>query len=112
MGSRVITVSSKNGGVDLKRLMKALAKLEITSILLEGGTRLITSSFNQNIVDKIFFFYAPKILGGRLSHGITGGEGVNRIRQALKVRDLKVRKCGDDVLVEGYVNKKVKLHDA
>jgi diaminohydroxyphosphoribosylaminopyrimidine deaminase/5-amino-6-(5-phosphoribosylamino)uracil reductase len=105
MGARVITVTSKNGGIDLKRLMRALGKLEITSILLEGGTRLITSALNEKIVDKLFFFYAPKILGGRSEHGITTGAGVDRIKQALKVGDLKVRKYGDDVLVEGYISK-------
>ena len=105
MGARIITVASKGGGVDLKGLMRALGKLEITSILLEGGTRLVTSALSEDIVDKIFFFYAPKILGGRLAHGITAGEGVDRIRQALRVRDLTVKKCGDDALVEGYLNK-------
>jgi diaminohydroxyphosphoribosylaminopyrimidine deaminase/5-amino-6-(5-phosphoribosylamino)uracil reductase len=106
MGVRIISVAAKEGAVDLKRLMKALGKLEITSILLEGGTRLITSALKDGMVDKILFFYAPKILGGRLSHGITAGEGVDRISQALRVRDVMVKKCGDDVLVEGYLNKK------
>jgi diaminohydroxyphosphoribosylaminopyrimidine deaminase/5-amino-6-(5-phosphoribosylamino)uracil reductase len=105
LGVRVITSTGKNGSVDLKRLMRALGKLEITSILLEGGTRLITSALKEKIVDKFFFFYAPKILGGRSVHGITAGAGVDRIRQALKVRDLTVRKSGDDVLVEGYLGK-------
>jgi len=105
MGARIISVASKGGAVSLKPLMRALGKLEVTSILLEGGTRLITSALNEDIVDKIFFFYAPKILGGRLAHGITAGKGVDKIRQAVKVRDLTVKKCGDDVLVEGYLNK-------
>ncbi len=103
MGARVITLPSGGGGVDLKRLMRALGTLEITSVLLEGGTRLITSALNEKIVDKIFFFYAPKILGGRSAYGITAGAGVERIKRALKVRNLKVRKSGDDVLVEGYL---------
>ncbi len=98
-------MAAKGGAVDLNRLMRALGKLEITSILLEGGTRLITSALKEDIVDKIFFFYAPKILGGRLSHGITAGDGVDLIRQARKVRDLTVKKSGDDVLVEGYLHK-------
>ena len=106
VGARIISVAAKRGAVDLKRLMRSLGKLEITSILLEGGTRLITSALKEDIVDKILFFYAPKILGGSLSHGITAGEGVALIRQARKVQDVTVKKCGDDVLVEGYLNKK------
>ena len=86
--------------------MKALGKLEITSILLEGGTRLITSALNEDIVDKIFFFYAPKILGSNRAYGITAGVGVDRISQSHTVRDLTVRKCGNDVLVQGYMNKR------
>jgi diaminohydroxyphosphoribosylaminopyrimidine deaminase/5-amino-6-(5-phosphoribosylamino)uracil reductase len=106
VGARIISVAAKRAAVDLKRLMRALGKLEITSILLEGGTRLITSALTEDIVDKILLFYAPKILGGSLSHGITAGEGVALIRQARKVQDLTVKKCGDDVLVEGYLNNK------
>lgn len=106
IGAKVITVGSANGKVDLKKLMVALGKLEITSLLIEGGTKIITSALKDDIVDKIFFFYAPKILGGHAAHGITAGEGVEYVIQALTVQDLKVKRQGEDVLVEGYIRDK------
>jgi diaminohydroxyphosphoribosylaminopyrimidine deaminase/5-amino-6-(5-phosphoribosylamino)uracil reductase len=104
-GGTIITVASKDGRVSLRSLMRTLGKREITSVLIEGGTGISTSAFNEGIVDKIIFFYAPKILGGSRAYGITAGKGVDRISRARKVYDLTVKKCGDDVLVEGYLNK-------
>jgi diaminohydroxyphosphoribosylaminopyrimidine deaminase/5-amino-6-(5-phosphoribosylamino)uracil reductase len=106
MGVRVITVGSAGGKVNLKRLMVALGKFEITSLLIEGGTEITTSALKDGIVDKILFFYAPKILGGRTARGITAGEGIEYVRQALSVHDLKVRKKGEDTLIEGYIKGK------
>jgi diaminohydroxyphosphoribosylaminopyrimidine deaminase/5-amino-6-(5-phosphoribosylamino)uracil reductase len=108
-GAKVLTIDSENGRVGLKKLMMALGKLEISSLLIEGGTGLATAALENGIVDKILFFYAPKILGGRLAPGITAGEGVEYINRALKVSDLKVRRCGEDFLVEGYIRNK-RLH--
>jgi diaminohydroxyphosphoribosylaminopyrimidine deaminase/5-amino-6-(5-phosphoribosylamino)uracil reductase len=92
--------------VDLKKLMLALGKLEITSLLIEGGTRIVTSALRAGIVDKALFFYAPKILGGQSAYGITAGEGVEYINQSLQVQDVKVRRYGEDILVEGYIRDK------
>ena len=104
-GGTIITVASKDGRVSLRSLMRILGKREITSVLIEGGTNISTSAFNEGIVDKIIFFFAPKILGGSLAYAITAGKGADRISRARKVHDLTVKKCGDDVLVEGYLNK-------
>jgi diaminohydroxyphosphoribosylaminopyrimidine deaminase/5-amino-6-(5-phosphoribosylamino)uracil reductase len=104
-GGTIITVASKDGKVSLRSLMRTLGKREITSVLIEGGTNISTSAFNEGIVDKIIFFYAPKLLGGSQAYAITAGKGVDRISRARKVYDLTVKKCGDDVLVEGYLNK-------
>ena len=105
VGGTVVTVTSKDRRVSLKSLMRTLGKREITSVLIEGGTKISTSALNEGIVDKIVFFYAPKILGGDQAYGITAGKGVDRISRARKVHDLTVKKCGDDILVEGYLTK-------
>jgi diaminohydroxyphosphoribosylaminopyrimidine deaminase/5-amino-6-(5-phosphoribosylamino)uracil reductase len=104
-GGTIITVPSKDGKVSLRSLMRILGKRAITSVLIEGGTNISTAAFNEGVADKIIFFYAPKILGGSRAFAITAGKGVDRISRARKVYDLTVKKCGDDVLVEGYLNK-------
>ncbi|MDP3260874.1 MAG: bifunctional diaminohydroxyphosphoribosylaminopyrimidine deaminase/5-amino-6-(5-phosphoribosylamino)uracil reductase RibD, partial [Thermodesulfovibrionales bacterium] len=50
--------------VDLKWLMKKLGKMEITSVLIEGGSSLNSHALEHGIVDKVMFFIAPKIIGG------------------------------------------------
>lgn len=103
LGANIISVNSSNGMVDLRKLMRALGKLQITSLLIEGGSGIATSALRAGVVDKILFFYAPKILGGQSAYGITAGKGVEYVRQSLHVQDVNARKCGDDILVEGYI---------
>jgi len=103
-GVSVITAEGKDGRVDLKRVMTLLGKRGISSLLIEGGTAVSTSALACGIVDKILFFYAPKILGGRLAYGITAGEGAVSVKEAIAVHNLTLKRYGEDILVEGYVH--------
>jgi len=104
-GVKIIALDGKEGRVDLKGLMTILGGLGITSLLIEGGTGISTSALAEGIVDKIIFFYAPKILGGRLAYGITGGDGAASVSEAIAVHNLTLRRQGEDILVEGYIHK-------
>ncbi|MBA7510940.1 Riboflavin biosynthesis protein RibD [subsurface metagenome] len=90
-------------GLDLKFLMKKLAKRGITSILIEGGGKVNASALEMGLVDKVLFFIAPKIVGGENAITPVEGEGIDRIGKAIKLKDTKIRKFGDDILFEGYV---------
>ncbi|MFH1625065.1 MAG: bifunctional diaminohydroxyphosphoribosylaminopyrimidine deaminase/5-amino-6-(5-phosphoribosylamino)uracil reductase RibD [Pseudomonadota bacterium] len=103
LGAKVLTVRSENNRVDLKELMHDVGGLEITSLLIEGGAEISASSLGSGIVDKVLFFYAPKIIGGRDALSMVGGKGVGKLDDAIILRDIKVRRFGDDILVEGYV---------
>lgn len=105
LGAKVLIVGSKNNRVDLTELMYELGKLEITSLLIEGGAEINASSLDSGIVDKVLFFYAPKIIGGTDVLGMVGGEGVEKLDDAINLKDLRVKRFGDDILVEGYVDK-------
>ena len=105
LGARVLIVGSKENRVDLRELMYELGKLEITSLLIEGGAEINASSLGSGIVDKVLFFYAPKIIGGADALGMVGGEGVEKLRDAINLKNIRVRRLGDDILVEGYINK-------
>ena len=91
------------GQLDLKILMKKLAQLEIMSVLIEGGSEISGSSVDAGIVDKICFFYAPLLIGGRGSIGMMGGKGIDFIPEAPKVKDLKIKHFGTDICIEGYL---------
>jgi len=103
-GVRVIESSLKNDMVDMGALMDQLGALEHTSLLIEGGSRVLASAFGAAIVDKVFFFYAPKILGGNDGIPICSGPGVELMSQCIGVKDINVHRFGDDVLIEGYIS--------
>jgi diaminohydroxyphosphoribosylaminopyrimidine deaminase/5-amino-6-(5-phosphoribosylamino)uracil reductase len=104
-GARVVQAPVKENRIDLKALMGLLGDMEITSLLIEGGGRVTASSFSAGIVDKIMFFYAPKILGGSDGVPICNGSGHRLMKDSIHIRDVNVRRFGEDILVEGYVSR-------
>jgi diaminohydroxyphosphoribosylaminopyrimidine deaminase/5-amino-6-(5-phosphoribosylamino)uracil reductase len=105
MGVEVLSVNTNNNGrVDLKALMLELGRREITSVLIEGGGEVHGSALKAGIVDKIGWFIAPLIIGGQEAPGPVGGEGVASIKEAFPLKQITVKKCGQDIYVEGYLN--------
>jgi len=101
--AKILEVKENEGQVNLKDMMKKLARLGITNILVEGGGTLIGSLFDEGLVDKVLFFISPKIIGGKEAIGAVMGKGINRIDKALRLKGVKLRRIGEDFLVEGYV---------
>jgi diaminohydroxyphosphoribosylaminopyrimidine deaminase/5-amino-6-(5-phosphoribosylamino)uracil reductase len=89
--------------VKLDWLMKKLGRMEITSVLIEGGSSLNAHALEDGIVDKIMFFVAPKIIGGMGSFPAVGGKTHKKLEEAYRIKDLKIRKIGKDFLIEGYI---------
>jgi diaminohydroxyphosphoribosylaminopyrimidine deaminase/5-amino-6-(5-phosphoribosylamino)uracil reductase len=101
--ARILEVKDKNGQVNLKNMMKQLARMEIVTILVEGGGMLVGSLFDEELVDKVIFYISPKIIGGKDATSSVMGKGVARIDRAVKLRHVSVRRIAEDILVEGYV---------
>jgi len=101
---QILELKEKNGKVDLKQLMRKLADLGIINVLVEGGGELIGSLFDAKLVDKIMFFTAPKIIGGKNAVSSVEGQGRDLIYQAIKLRNLTVKKVGPDFLFEADVD--------
>lgn len=89
--------------VDLKILLEELARREITSVLVEGGGTLHYSMFENNLVDKIFAFIAPKIIGGKNSLTAVEGKGFEKLSDVVQIKNLTSEKIGDDILLKGYI---------
>ncbi len=102
-GARVVDASMKSGRIDLQALMDLLGAMGITSLLIEGGGSVIGSAFAARIVDKICFFYAPKILGGDDGVPICRGAGPESMQQSIPVHDLSVIRFDTDVMIQGYL---------
>lgn len=101
-GIKIIKAPDKNNLINLDILMDMLGSMGITSLLIEGGSRVISSAFSNKIVDKIFFFYAPKILGGD-GVSICSGPGPVLMRDSIVVKEIGIQKFGDDIMIEGYI---------
>lgn len=102
-GIKVLIVREKAGKVDLNCLMTELGKLDITSVMIEGGSSIAASAIAGRIVDKVMFFTAPKIIGGLDAIPSIGGNSPALLKNAVKLKDLQVTKLGEDILVEGYI---------
>jgi diaminohydroxyphosphoribosylaminopyrimidine deaminase/5-amino-6-(5-phosphoribosylamino)uracil reductase len=104
-GVRVIEAALRHNLIDMAALMVQLGAMEISSLLIEGGSQVLGSAFRAGIVDKVQFFYAPKILGGDDGIPICSGPGAELMGHSIQLKDIAVQRFGDDVLIEGYVEK-------
>lgn len=91
------------GRPDLDRVMHNLGEREITSLIIEGGAMVNWAALAAGIVDKIFFYYAPRILAGTGSIPFALGAGFRRISEAASVKSLTLHRFGEDFAVEGYL---------
>ncbi len=104
LGVRVekIATGGPHGRPDLSAILRRLAELEITSVMIEGGATVNRVALASNAVDKIFFYYAPTILGaGSIPFAATSE--LDAESPAVRVRSLQFHRFGEDIAVEGYV---------
>src|SRR5581483_8914204 len=92
-----------DGRPDLNSVMAELGSREITSLIIEGGAMVNWAALAADIVDKIFFYYAPKILAGTGSIPFALGVGYRGIREAARVKSVTLHRFGEDFAVEGYL---------
>lgn len=105
-GVEVILCPEKQNKVDLKFLMDSLAKREIDSILLEGGSTLNFSALAEGIVNKVYSFVSPKLIGGTTALTPVGGEGFKTLNEAILLNVGDVKRFDDDLMIEAYIQKK------
>ncbi len=103
-GVSVVVCPVEGGRIDLGALLSILGKKSVTSLLVEGGASIIGSMLRGRLVDKLFIFKAPKILGGDDGVPMARGRGPEKIDQCLALKDIKVRRFGEDILIVGYPN--------
>jgi len=103
LGIKVIEVSEKNNKVNLKELIRKLGEEGIDSVLIEGGGTLNFSALEENIVDKVIFYIAPKILGGENSKSCIAGIGFSELSHAVNLKEMSYRRIGEDLVIEGYI---------
>jgi diaminohydroxyphosphoribosylaminopyrimidine deaminase/5-amino-6-(5-phosphoribosylamino)uracil reductase len=98
-----VQLGSNDGRPDLKSVAARLGAMEIASLLIEGGALVNWAALAAGMVDKVFLYYAPKILAGSGSVPFAGGEGFRRLNEAAQVKDIALHRFGEDFAVEGYL---------
>jgi diaminohydroxyphosphoribosylaminopyrimidine deaminase/5-amino-6-(5-phosphoribosylamino)uracil reductase len=96
--------AAANGQVALQPLLDELGARGILSLLVEGGSAVHASFISQGLVDKVYAYIAPRLIGGREAPGPLGGAGVERLAEAIPLRELDATRLGPDLLVTGYVD--------
>ncbi len=104
---KIIKIKSlREGHISFSELMKELGSLGISSILIEGGGRILASAFEQNVVDKIYCFVCPKIFGGEHAIDPVMGLGIaQKVNEAINLKISSLQKLNQDILIESYVMK-------
>jgi diaminohydroxyphosphoribosylaminopyrimidine deaminase/5-amino-6-(5-phosphoribosylamino)uracil reductase len=89
--------------VDLTELLAALGRRRIASVLVEGGSGIVTSLLAARCVDRLVMIIAPKIIGGGLD--AIGDLGIRKLQDAITFSSVKVRRLGPDILFDGRIEK-------
>lgn len=102
-GVEIIKTSGKDK-VDLNELLFKLGKMNISSVLVEGGPKLLTSFLREELIDKLIMFLAPKIIGGDGKNAIDD-LNINKMENTYKMKAVKIQRIGQDIKVELYPEK-------
>ncbi len=92
-----------DGRPDMAGIAGRLGEMEITSLLIEGGAMINWTALASGLVDKVFLYYAPKILAGTGSVPFAAGDGFPRTKDAAHVKSIRLHRFGEDFAVEGYL---------
>lgn len=103
VGCHVWELPSGDGGVDLPLLVRRVGEAGLDSILIEGGGETAASFLAAGLVDRVSFFVAPLLIGGRDAVPALGGVGVDRVADAARLTDMTAEWIGGDLLVSGRV---------
>jgi diaminohydroxyphosphoribosylaminopyrimidine deaminase/5-amino-6-(5-phosphoribosylamino)uracil reductase len=98
-----LPAATMDGRPSLTSVMQLLGQLEITSLLIEGGAMINWAALHSGVVDKVFFYYAPKVLAGTGAIPFATTSGFRSLNDAAYVRGLRFHRFGEDFAVEGYL---------
>jgi diaminohydroxyphosphoribosylaminopyrimidine deaminase/5-amino-6-(5-phosphoribosylamino)uracil reductase len=98
--------------LDLGWLLKQLGSENVTSLLVEGGGEVSASFLLEGLAQRIVFFYAPKVLGGRDSRRAVAGEGARGLNQVLNLSEVEWRRLGPDLLLSARMDTRLRTGPA
>jgi len=103
-GVKVLMAKTKNNRIEIKDVLKSLGQFGFLDILVEAGSEVVGSFFDEKLIDKVMFFISAKIIAGKNAITSVGGKGVKAVSKAFKLTDIKQTFFDSDLLVEGFLN--------
>ncbi len=105
-GAEVVVLEPSGGRVSLEMLIQELGRRRYTSAMIEAGSKINGAAFDSGVIDKVLFYYAPKILGGLQSLPVAGGIGRQRREDAILLEDIRLHPVTQqEFAVEAWVKK-------
>jgi 5-amino-6-(5-phosphoribosylamino)uracil reductase/diaminohydroxyphosphoribosylaminopyrimidine deaminase/5-amino-6-(5-phosphoribosylamino)uracil reductase len=101
LGARVVVLPERAGGVDLQALLAELSAQGVTSLMVEGGARLLTAFLRQKLADRLVVCLAAKILGSGIE--AIGDLGIERLPDAIKLVDATWSPYGADMVLAARI---------
>ncbi|MBW1782912.1 MAG: bifunctional diaminohydroxyphosphoribosylaminopyrimidine deaminase/5-amino-6-(5-phosphoribosylamino)uracil reductase RibD [Deltaproteobacteria bacterium] len=101
-GVSILVCPAKGGRIDLSALMTRLGEMSVSSLLVEGGAAITGTMLRERLIDKFYIFVAPKLLGGDDGIPMAAGPGPKTMDASLVLKEIKVKRFGDDTLIRGY----------
>ena len=101
---QTVAVSCENYLLNIDEVLSALAEMNITSVLIEAGPTLSSCLLKNNLVNKLYYFIAPKILGG--TKNVFDHLDITNLVQQINLQDINIEILNSDILVTGYLKKK------
>lgn len=104
IGVEVLRLPGERGRVPFLPLLQELGRRGLKHLMIEGGGQVAAAALKESVVDKVLFFYGPKLLGDE-GLPMVGPLGVDRVAAGLKLHTIELHQLNDDVLVSGYICK-------
>jgi diaminohydroxyphosphoribosylaminopyrimidine deaminase / 5-amino-6-(5-phosphoribosylamino)uracil reductase len=98
-----VAPAGPDGRPDLQAICRHLAEREITSVMIEGGALVNWTALASRVADKVFLYYAPRILAGTGSVPFAAGHGFRKMSEAAHLKSFRLHRFGEDFAVEGYL---------
>lgn len=104
LGAEVVVIRDSSGRVPLEEVFRDIAQRGMMSVLMESGSQINAYALEKKLVDKVYWFIAPRICGGEQAVSPVGGRGIELMSQTIDLKNVIVKSFEDDLLVEGYID--------
>ena len=102
-GVEVIAIPGPSHRLEIPEALARLGERGIASLLVEGGSQLLTAMVEENLADKLFLTVSPRLIGGETAPSFLEGKGVRLVEKSWRLSKVSAFPIGDDIIIQGYL---------